>query len=252
MTDNNDSLPLLFGTRPARRHVLKMPRHEAFANYLVRSGFDFTGYKLNHLASAQLQRELEESIVRDATPPQDGTAESPLYTKLPAEIRLQIFSYLIVVPESIHLHPVKGNARLGFRLSRCGDGLMNFDTGHCGCQDGLIYGQPPANPPAFLDSELLLVSKTVRREALDLIFSRNHFTFTGLRDLSHFTEHFGRSAAKFQHIQVLERCSDGWHNSWQAKAYSEARAKIGHLQSLTLHLLLDHFSHYGKHPMRQR
>lgn len=242
---DTENLPFLLEAR-SRRNVLRMTRTEAFANYLVRSNFDYEEFKVETLVNNQLQRELDDAVMREYMPAPDGIDESPLYTILPPEVRLHIFSFLVVVPESIHLHPVKGNARLGFRLSRCSESLMDFSSGKCNCQRGLMLRQPNVTPPPFLDTELLLISRTVRREALDLIFSQNRFTFTSLRDLTHFTEHFGSSASKLQHVRVMERCTDGCHGSWMNKTISDARARIGDLQTLTLHLYLDHFSIYGK------
>ena len=242
--DRISQLPFLIEAK-SRRQLTKMSRTEAFANYLMRSGFDYDDYKIETMVNDQLQRELDDAVMRDYQPLPSGIADCPLYTILPAEIRYQIFSHLVVVPESIHLHPVKGNARLGFRLSRCPESSLDFESGKCNCQRGLSLGHASITAPEFLDTELLLLSKTIRREALDLIFSRNQFTFTSLRDLTHFTEHFESSASKLQHIRIFERCTDGCHGVWMNKVVQEARARIGHLQTLTMHLYLDHFSVYG-------
>ena len=116
------------------------------------------GDKLDYFASQQLQAELNESIqLEESKNYVDGVTDSLLFQKLPAEIRHYIWSYLVVVPESIHVFPVKRNVKQGFRLSRCGDACMNLTNGWCECNsDGLI--QNP-NPPAYLDTELLLVSQ---------------------------------------------------------------------------------------------
>lgn len=114
------------------------------------------GDKLDYLAAQQLQRELNDSVQSEACSNYiDGVQESLLFQKLPPEIRQHIWSYLVVVPESIHVYPVKRNVKQGFRLSRCGDACMNLTNGWCECNnDGLI--QNPT-PPAYLDTELLLV-----------------------------------------------------------------------------------------------
>lgn len=222
-------------------------RSEAMASYLVRTRFDYDEHRVDVLARDQLHRELDEEVMRNYSPQKpDGTIDCPLYTKLPTEVRHHIFSFLVKVPESIHLHPVKGNSKLGFRLSRCGEQSIDLRTGKCRCERGLSYIHPPPAPPAFLDTELLLLSKTIRREALDLIFSRNHFTFTTMRDLTLFTERFESSAAMLQHVRIFERCTDGCHGSHRNKQVHKARALIGDLQNLTLHLYLDHYSVFGK------
>ncbi|ETN37796.1 uncharacterized protein HMPREF1541_07419 [Cyphellophora europaea CBS 101466] len=225
--------------------AVRLAKTEAYACHLVRAGFDFDEFKIDRLVSDQLQRELKESLVRDAQPAIDGIGNCPLYTKLPTEVRQHIFRYLVEAPESIHLHPVKGNVKLGFRLSRCGDAMLNMDSGHCNCERGFSFRvQAADNPPPFLQTELLLLSRMIRREALDLIFTKNRFTFTSLRDLNYFAESFSKSAAKLQHIQILERCSDGCHSPWMNRSIIETRKKLGHLQSLELLLYLDQFTVY--------
>lgn len=90
--------------------------------------------KIARSASLQLHQELLDSIIHDQERKVDGVALSPLYRKLPAEVRLHIFSYLVTCEESIHLHSAKGNANLGFRLSRCGDHMLNMNSGNCNCE----------------------------------------------------------------------------------------------------------------------
>jgi hypothetical protein len=112
--------------------------------------------KLEMLANEQLQRELTENVEREeAAKYVDGVTNSPLFQKLPMEIRTHIWSYLVVVPESIHIYPVKQNVKQGFRLSRCGEAAINLNNGWCNCSgDGLSAN---ATPPVYLDTELLLV-----------------------------------------------------------------------------------------------
>ena len=104
----------------------------------------------NELASKQLQRELEQQVKLENAKP-DGVLQSLLYTKLPPEVRHHVYSYLCVVPESIHIYPVKGNSDQGFRLSRCGESRLNDECGWCNCDT------PGQTPPAFFETQLLLV-----------------------------------------------------------------------------------------------
>ncbi|KPI40882.1 uncharacterized protein AB675_10875 [Cyphellophora attinorum] len=178
-------------------------------------------HKFDILASNQLQRELDQSLVQHspAQAEPNNTASSPLYTKLPTELRQQVFSYLVTVPETVHIHPVNNNPRLGFRLFRCADdNATDLRKGMCRCEGigRLSLSAAPPSPPAFLDTNLLLLSHTIRREALDLIFSRNRFAFTSLRDLYYF-------ATKFT---------------------LEARAIVGELRTLELFVYLDDLSKY--------
>jgi 2EXR family len=109
------------------------------------------------LANDQLQRELDQTVKYEASLKYvDGVNQSPLFQRLPMEIRHQIWSYLVVVPESIHVYPVKRNVKQGFRLSRCGDVCMNLRNGWCECNNDGISANP--NPPVYLDTESLLVS----------------------------------------------------------------------------------------------
>lgn len=85
----------------------------------------------------------------------------------------------------------------------------------------------------------------MRREALDLIFTTNHFTFTSLSDLNSFVDTFSRTAPKLQHVQILERCSDGYHSNWSTSRLAETRRKLGLLQTLKLHICLDDLGDYG-------
>ena len=109
------------------------------------------------LAGQQLQSELNAFIRLEAEKNYvDGANDSLLFQMLPVEVRQNIWSYLVVVPESVHVFPVKRNVRQGFRLSRCGDDSMNLRNGWCECNsDGITQN---ATPPSYLDTEMLLVS----------------------------------------------------------------------------------------------
>ena len=193
-------------------------------------------------AAAQLHQELQHHVdVECKDVLHEGVKDCPLYTMLPSEIRHHIFSYLVCVPECIHIFPVKGNPRLGFRLSRCEDSILNLDSGTCNCESGF---SPPANPPAYLDTALMLVSKTVRREALDLIFLKNTFTFTSMRDLANFTESFTACASKMQSIRLYARLSDHYLSCYAANNAAKARSRLSNLQRLELNCYLDDLSYY--------
>ena len=111
------------------------------------------GDKLEYFANEQLQRELDQHLAQEADAKYiDGVRDSSLFQSLPLEVRQHIWSYLVVVPESIHVYPVKRNIKQGFRLSRCGDTCINLTNGWCDCNSD-VY----PNPPAYLDTELLLV-----------------------------------------------------------------------------------------------
>jgi hypothetical protein len=195
-------------------------------------------------ASLQLQRELQDHVDREQkTLLHKGVRQCPLYTLLHSEIRHHIFSYIVKVPEAIHVYPVKGNPRLGYRLSRCPDALMSADSGICNCESSFSF-RPPTPPPAYFDTELLLVSKTVRREALDLTFLHNTFTFTSIRDLANFTESFAACAAQMQNIRIYQRVQDHHLSLWAANSASKARARIGRLHKLELNCYLDDFNYY--------
>ena len=114
--------------------------------------------ELDDLAEEQLRRELNDAVELEVSKKYvDGVKSSSLYQKLPQEIRQLIWSFVVVVPESIHVFPVKGNTRHGFRLSRCGDAYVNLANGWCECDSDRPFANPNLNPPAYLDTELLLV-----------------------------------------------------------------------------------------------
>jgi hypothetical protein len=107
-------------------------------------------------AGKQLQRELDETVKREADENYvDGINKSLLFQMIPTEIRHHIWSYLVVVPENIHIYTVKSNVKQGFRLSRCGDAYLSLKNGWCDCSG--VSLRPNPTQPAFLDTELLLV-----------------------------------------------------------------------------------------------
>jgi hypothetical protein len=150
------------------------------------------GDKEEMLANEQLQRELTEYVERDeAAKYVDGVTNSPLFQKLPMEIRTHIWSYLVVVPESIHIYPVKQNVKQGFRLSRCGEAAINLNNGWCNCSgDGLSAN---ATPPVYLDTELLLVCPYVGIAATLLTLDRYQRQSDGKSSTSFFSKTISRS-----------------------------------------------------------
>ena len=87
------------------------------------------------------------------------------------------------------------------------------------------------------------MSKTVRREALDLLFMHNQFTFTSLYDLTSFSDQFSQTVAKIQNLRVVCRLSDA-NTLWARHGLINARQRIGGLQKLTLRCYLDGYKYY--------
>jgi hypothetical protein len=112
------------------------------------------GDELDLLANRQLERGLNKSVQREAEA--DGVNQLLLLQYLPLEVRQHIWSYLVVVPERIRIYSVKGSFKQGFRLGQCGDARTNLTSGRCVCNSGGLPTTP--NSPAYLDTELLLVS----------------------------------------------------------------------------------------------
>ena len=192
------------------------------------------------LIDERLSKQLHNELIATVRRP-DGVEKSPLYHSLPAEIRTEIFSYLVVVPEQIHVFAPHDNDQHGYRLSLCGDDSVDMDYGRCRCENGRpSYGSAQAQTPEFLDTALLLVlalrvsfvssiadsdqvSKSVRREVLDVLFTRNHFTFTSLRDVINFAAMFRTSASKLQHLRIHERSDDYPCSPYKAKQIEKTR-----------------------------
>jgi len=79
---------------------------------------------LDRALSSQLHGELQQYLSHNNIPEKSGVDQSLLYERLPAEIRHEIYSYVVVAPQSIHIFPPKGNERLGYRLSLCEESTM--------------------------------------------------------------------------------------------------------------------------------
>ena len=107
------------------------------------------------LLSEQLSKQLHNELFATMRKP-EGTENSPMYYKLPAEIRAEIFSYLVVVPDQIHVFAPHDNDQHGYRLSLCGENAVDQDYGRCRCENGRPFPNTH-HTPEFLDTALLLV-----------------------------------------------------------------------------------------------
>ena len=109
------------------------------------------------LLDDHLSKQLHNELLATMRKP-DGTEDSPLYYTLPAEIRAEIFSHLVVVPDQIHVFAPHDNDQHGYRLSLCGESAMDQDFGKCGCENGRPFSlNVQTFVPEFLDTALLLV-----------------------------------------------------------------------------------------------
>lgn len=195
---------------------------------------------LQQLLDRQLDAELQNYIYQDH---KDGTAESLMYQKLPPEIRSQIYSHVVAVDQSVHVFPPKGNEKHGFRLSLCEESSYDFELGNCRCDENRI-GR--TTQPEFFHNALFLVSRTVRREALDAFFMTNKFTFTCLYELLKFTTMFTASCSKIQHLRIFERVDDYPASEFRLEGLQNARLALKALKHLDLHIFLGSWSAYDK------
>lgn len=195
--------------------------------------------KIQQAIDRQLDGELLNHIYRDH---EDGTTHSLLFGKLPAEIRSHIFSYCVAVDQSVHVVPPKGNEHHGFRLSLCDESSYDVDLGICRCNDSSRAGQ--ATNSEFFNNVLFLVSRTVRREALDAFFLTNSFTFTCLYELQRFTSMFTRSCSKIQRLRLFERVDDYPTTEYRLEGIQSARQRLKLLKHLELRLYLASWSAY--------
>lgn len=187
----------------------------------------------------QLQAELQADIYRDH---KDGTTESPLFKRLPPEIRHHIFGHIVKAEQSIHISPPKGNENHGYRLSLCNESSYDFELGHCRCEDGRFRANSVRSE--FFNNALFLVSQTVRREALDAFFMMNKFTFTCLYELTRFTTKFKQSSSKIKHLRLFERTDDYPESEYRIKGIQNARQRLKALQHLELHVFVSNWSAY--------
>lgn len=195
--------------------------------------------KIQQAIDKQLDDELLRHIYRDH---KDGTSSSLLFQMLPTELRSHIFSYCVATEQSVHVVPPKGNEYHGFRLSLCDETTYDLELGICRCNDSSRAGQTVTSE--HFNNALFLVSKTVRREALDSFFRTNSFTFTCLYELQRFTNMFTRSSAKLQRIRLLERVDDYPTIEYRLEGIQSARSRLTGLKHLDLHLYLASWSAY--------
>ena len=107
------------------------------------------------LLDERLSKQLHHELFATMRKP-DGVENSPLYYSLPPEIRAEIFSYLMVVPDQIHVFAPHDNDQHGYRLSLCGNDAVDLDYGRCRCANGSSFSNT-VQTPDFLDTALLLV-----------------------------------------------------------------------------------------------
>src|SRR6266516_3378712 len=144
----------------------------------------------SELLSRQLQCELEGSLQPFATilhpvEQQRNVVEEPiahtikLHDKLeeatlrrnrlnllPPELLTQILSYVVVVPGNIHIYAPHGNSKHGWRLSLCPESSFDPAWGSCSCRSGRATG----TVTDYMDTALLLVSRTIRQTTFDIMF----------------------------------------------------------------------------------
>lgn len=194
--------------------------------------------RVQQAVDQQLEAELQAEIYRDH---RDGTENSVLFQMLPAEIRSHIFSYVVAVEQSVHVFPPKGNESHGFRLSLCDESSYDLESGCCRC-DGIRPNQSVR--PEFFNNAIFLVSRSVRRQALDAFFMTNKFTFTCLYELVRFTSMFSRSSSRIQKLRIFERVDDYPASEYRLEGIQNARRRLKGLKHLDLHLFIASWSAY--------
>lgn len=172
----------------------------------------------------------------------NGTTDSPLYQRLPPELRHQIYAHVVQADQSIHVFPPKGNEDHGYRLSLCEESSYDFELGHCNCEDGR-HGRSNVRS-AFFDNAIFLVSQSVRREALNAFFMTNKFTFTCLHELTRFTTKFKQSSSRIQRLRLFERVDDYPTSEYRVLAIQKARHRLRSLKHLELHIFISTWSAY--------
>ena len=186
--------------------------------------------------SAQLLLELAQCLE-----PEVGlSGSSPLYHLLPTEIRHHIYSYVVVKSGPIHVHAPHDNYNHGFRLALCGEDMIEQDWGRCRCRNGSNSNVMVD----YLDTALLLVSRSVRREVADILFSRNRFAFTDLSDVLKFSHVFKTSSSRIQSMMIYDRADDYECQKYRQKSVSEARKRLSSLQHLKIFLYLNDWTCY--------
>jgi hypothetical protein len=153
---------------------------------------------------------------------------------LPPELLTQILSYVVVVPGSIHIYAPHGNSKHGWRLSLCPESSFDPAWGNCSCRSGRATG----TVTDYMDTALLLVSRTIRQATFDIIFARNHFVFTDIHDLRDFASDLPAAAARIQSLRLHHMVDDSSCWPSQAKDMANTRRLLRSLRHLELRILL--------------
>ena len=208
-------------------------RHEAPPRQMVEDVLD---QDESDLTSQQLHHELEQSLAVSA----DISPPGGRLSLLPPELISQIISYVVVVPGNVHIFVPLNNSKHGWRLSLCPESSFDPCWGTCSCQSGRSSG----TAAEYLDTALLLVSQAMRQTTLDIIFAKNHFTFTDMHDLRDFATEIPSAAARIQFIRLHHAVDDSSFWAFQAKNMVATRRQLKRLRQLDLRLLLSHCSSY--------
>src|SRR5271168_5377294 len=124
---------------------------------------------LNH------ERSLPSAQTADISLPGSRQAHNPTclgqLSLLPPELLLQVLSYVVVAPGSIHFWPPYSDNKYSRCLTLCPE--SSFSQCWCICRSGRLG----STVIEYIDTALLLVSRAIRHTTLDILFARNHFVF---------------------------------------------------------------------------
>lgn len=157
----------------------------------------------------------------------DGVAASPLYQKLPAEVRRSIYLYLVKVDGTINAILQHRYLVSGFQFCLCDRVCLaeSFDVSEC------------PSPCLRFQNNVFLISRTVRRDCLDLFFSCNRFVYTSLSDLSNFTSRFQKSSSCIQNIHLdLSLCDTSCE--YESVSAASARQRLSTLRRISLNVTI--------------
>jgi hypothetical protein len=179
--------------------------------------------------AVQLHRELEQSTI----------SQNKL-SLLPPELFSQILSYVVVVPGNVHVYAPHNNSKHGWRLSLCPESSFDPCWGSCGCRSGRATG----TVTDYMDTALLLVSRTMRQTTLDIMFARNRFVFTDIHDLRDFANELPLAGARIQSLRLHHMVDDSSCWPFQARHMESTRQRLKSLRHLELRILLSTSSSY--------
>lgn len=206
-----------------------------------------------HSLNRNLSIEIRSHLASKHNANVDSLAECPLYTILPPELRQRIFSFVIPLASSIHVSKIIDptnykpyNLRdLGFRFWLCRTIDLDWSRGVCKCSHDR-WSLSTTYRPDTIDNTLFLISRVIRREALDLFFTHNTFTFLSLQNLQDFTYNFRTSSSKIQSVRLFHHTND--HKSgMEYKDLPSSRARLSSLKKLDLHLYLSDSTPYDQY-----